>query len=225
MYAENIEDTSDKNLKKNISTLFDALPVIRKLRPVSFDYNFDYSGVKNIKVRNKLQTDDKNRLGFIAQEVQEILPQSVSTKEPDSTLCLRMMDFVPLLVKGMQEQTGYIDSLILVVNELKASQAKTKRAQLKDAGDNSQLLPRLYQNDIGIYTNQTIINCFIPVNSNEAYIRICDMQGTIVKACSIIGRDQTSVAVPGAELLPGMYTYSLMIDNREIDSKRMILRD
>lgn len=37
IYGSNIVYSSDKNLKKNINTLYAALPVIKKLRQVSFD--------------------------------------------------------------------------------------------------------------------------------------------------------------------------------------------
>lgn len=49
------------------------------------------------------------------------------------------------------------------------------------------------------------------------------MQGTLVKTYNIASRMQTSLTINGAELRPGIYIYNLVIDNKEIDSKRMIL--
>ncbi len=223
IYATNIQYSSDKNLKRNIFTLFDALPIIKKLRPVSFDYNLDYSDVANVNVRNKILTSSKDRLGFIAQEVRKILPQSVTAKLSDSTLCIRMIDFVPLLVKGMQEQSIRIDSLTSEINELKASRNIFKSARLVDVDKNLQPLARLYQNNITPYTEQITINCFIPDGGSDACILIFDMKGKLVKTVNVTGQDKTSVIVPGAVLSPGMYTYSLLINNKEVDSKRMIL--
>ena len=222
IYGDNFQE-SDLNLKKNIAPLYDALPLIKKLRPVTFDYNRDHSGTEDINLRNELESNDKNRLGFIAQEVQQILPQSVATKVPDSTLSIREMDFIPLLVKGMQEQQTQIDSLITVINNLSKSNDLIKSAQIGGVGINSNSEAKLYQNNPNPFSEQTTINCFIPTSSNNAQLLVFNMQGTLVKTFIVSGRNETSVTIAGAELNAGMYIYSLVIDNKEIDSKRMIL--
>lgn len=222
IWCDNLTE-SDRNLKKNIVPLYDALPLIKKLRPVTFDYNRDRSKTDDISLRNELEANDKNRLGFIAQDVQQILPQSVLTKEPDATLCIRMDDFIPLLVKGMQEQQTQIDSLITVINNLKSPENTIKSAQIGGIDENSDNEAKLYQNNPNPFTEQTTINCFIPTSSNNARLLVFNMQGTLVKSFTVSGRNETSVTIAGAELNAGMYIYSLIIDNKEIDSKRMIL--
>ena len=214
---------SDLNLKKNIVPIYDALPLIKRLRPVIFDYNRDRSGIEDVNLRKELETNDKNRLGFIAQEVQQILPQSVATKVADSTLSIRVIDFIPLLVKGMQEQETRIDSLISVIHNLKASENIIKSAQINDPDEDYDIKAKLYQNNPNPFSEQTIINCFVPTDSNNARLLVFNMQGTLVKTLLIPGRNETSVTIAGADLNAGMYIYSLIIDNKEIDSKRMIL--
>ena len=136
IYGDNLQQ-SDLNLKKNIAPLYDALPLIKKLKPVTFDYNRDRSKTEDINLRNELTANDKNRIGFIAQDVQQILPQSVVKKVTDSTLSIRVMDFIPLLVKGMQEQQTQIDSLITVINDLKSSENTIKSAQIEITDEDS----------------------------------------------------------------------------------------
>jgi len=223
VYSQGSLCSSDESLKKNIRTIDIALPIIKKLRTVSFDYKFDRSKVENEKIRTKLQNDDKDRLGFIAQEVQKILPQSVKEKDSDSTLCIRLDDFIPLLVKGMQEQTGKIDSLKVVVGRLKASQNMLKSSTITSSENISASQAKLYQLNPNPFTENSFIKCFIPGNTIDARLLILDMQGTKIKMYKISGTNQVSVTIPGAELHPGMYTYSLVLDNNEIDSKRMIL--
>jgi hypothetical protein len=224
VYAATLQ-TSDERLKKNILPLNSAIPIIKKLRPVMYDYNIDYSKVENEKIRTKLQDDDKNRIGFIAQEIQKILPQSVKERESDSILCIRMDDFIPLLVKGMQEQTGQIDSLKMVINDMKASQNMLKSATITGTDNTLNSTAKLYQNSPNPFTENTQINCFIPTNTTDARLLVFDLQGTLVKTYKISERNQASVTIFGAELHPGMYIYSLVLDNKEIDSKRMILTD
>ncbi len=225
IYGSNILYSSDKNLKKNINTLYDALPVIKKLRPVSFDYNFDYGDVEDLHIKNKLETDDKNRLGFVAQEVQELLPQIVLKNDADSTLCIRMIDFIPLLVKGMQEQMEQIDSLKSVINEMKASDNSLKSTNTTGTDNTLSTQAKLYQNIPNPFSENTLIKCFIPAETGTARLLVFNMQGTLVKTYGIQGRNQAEVTISGAELNPGMYIYSLVLDNREIDSKRMILTE
>tara|TARA_A100001015_G_scaffold61005_1_gene67252 strand:- start:69 stop:1973 length:1905 start_codon:yes stop_codon:yes gene_type:complete len=56
-------DTSDVNLKENISTIADGTTVIKALRPVKFDWKASGKG--------------NNQHGFIAQEVETVLPDAV----------------------------------------------------------------------------------------------------------------------------------------------------
>ncbi len=49
------------------------------------------------------------------------------------------------------------------------------------------------------------------------------MKGRLIKTYPITGRNQTSVTIEGDELRTGTYFYSLIIDNKQADSKRMIL--
>jgi len=223
LYATNIVYSSDEKLKKNIQNLDTALPIIKKLRPVSFDYNLDYSKVDNEKIKTKLQTDDKNRLGFIAQEVQKILPQSVKVNESDSTLCIQLIDFIPILVKGMQEQTTRIDSLISVIDELKFSQNKLKSASITGVDNNLISIAVLDQNIPNPFSQETKIGCTIPESSTVAVLYIYNMNGTQLQQHNVNGKGKQTVTIKGNSLDPGMYLYALVIDGKEVDTKRMIL--
>ena len=222
VYAATLQ-TSDERLKKNIQPLYPSLPVIKKLKPVTFDYNIDYSKVENEKLRTKLQNDDNGRVGFIAQEVQKILPQSVNLRESDSTLCIRMDDFIPLLVQGVQEQTARIDSLKLVVEELKAGLNKLKVASITGTGNTLNSTAILYQNIPNPFSRETQIGCFIPDGSATAMLYIYNMNGTQLQQYNISGKGKQAVTIYGNSFEPGMYLYALVIDSKEVDTKRMIL--
>jgi len=58
---------SDKKLKKNINKLHDSLDIIKKINPVSFQWKDD---INIISDNNKNKFD----VGFIAQELEQILP-------------------------------------------------------------------------------------------------------------------------------------------------------
>lgn len=90
------------------------------------------------------------------------------------------------------------------------------------AEGNSKVL-LLEQNSPNPFSENTTINCFIPANSINAELLFFDMQGNLVKTFNIPERLQTSLIIPSVELRPGIYIYSLVINNKEIDSKRMII--
>ena len=128
--------TSDANDKKQMLPLAQGLDKIKSLRPISFQWKDD-----NI---DKSST----HLGFVAQEVQQVLPEIVVDHEwkeiPDTTekvwekterLGMKYAEIIPVLVKAMQEQQTIIDSqkqlldtqsktMIDMLNRLKTLESK-----------------------------------------------------------------------------------------------------
>lgn len=104
---------SDKNLKENITDLSFGLNEILKLRPVSFDWK---NNPKN----------QSTQYGFIAQEVQKILPQLVnefdSFEDEETEISIKRLGldkdaiFVSL-VKAIQEQQAQIEELKALINK------------------------------------------------------------------------------------------------------------
>jgi hypothetical protein len=86
---------SDINLKENIRDADYGLTQIMGLRPVTFDWK---SGAAQ-DVR-----------GFIAQEVQQVLPRCVN-QGPDGNLQLGKDEFIPIMVKALQELSAKNDAL------------------------------------------------------------------------------------------------------------------
>ena len=99
--------SSDKKLKTNISTLTDALDKTIKLRGVNFDWIDE----------NK----PNNQVGFIAQEVEKVLPEVVKNvetlnKENETHKVVDYAAVVPLLVEAIKEQQKQIDELNSIIN-------------------------------------------------------------------------------------------------------------
>jgi hypothetical protein len=93
---------SDIRLKRDVRTLPDgALNLVAKFRPVVF--------------RWKEPKDDGmkgDQLGFIAQEVEKVAPSIVLTqRDRRKTKGLKYDEFIPLLVKAVQEQQSEIAAL------------------------------------------------------------------------------------------------------------------
>jgi hypothetical protein len=87
-----VAGTSDARLKQNINGLSNSLDVIKNLRGVSFEYTLESEMGSGI------------RYGFIAQEVQEFVPNIVRNRaKGDGMLSLNYNEIVPILVEAVKE--------------------------------------------------------------------------------------------------------------------------
>jgi hypothetical protein len=101
---------SDINLKTNIKPLESSLEKVIKLQGVSFTWKEDTEISK--------MTNVKNDIGFIAQEVQEVLPDLVRKNE-NGLLSLRDKGITALLVEAIKDQQLQIEELKTEIEELK----------------------------------------------------------------------------------------------------------
>ena len=93
---------SDIRLKENIVDLETGLSEIMGLKPRRFDW------------KEGKGSDEKNVAGFIAQEVETVLPDLIGSFEHDEiedAKSVKMGDMIPTLVKAIQEQQTLIKSL------------------------------------------------------------------------------------------------------------------
>ena len=104
--------TSDARLKKDVSSLENGLSKIMALHPINFNWNKT--------VNPELKLDDRNHLGFLAQELETVLPQVVSTADDAmKTKSVAYSDIVPVLTKAIQEQQATIEAQQKQIDELK----------------------------------------------------------------------------------------------------------
>jgi len=97
--------TSDFNLKNNINDYNAGLDKIMKLRSVSFYLNNDKNNSLNF--------------GYIAQEVQDILPELIRQNNNTGYLYLVYENFIPIITNAIQEQQAIIESQSTEIEKLK----------------------------------------------------------------------------------------------------------
>jgi hypothetical protein len=88
---------SDVRLKRNIAPISYGIDSVMNMNPVEFEYKHD----------------KKKHIGFIAQEVQETVPEVVQIDGDTSQeyLKIQMIELIPVLVKAIQEQQVQISAL------------------------------------------------------------------------------------------------------------------
>ena len=211
--ATNVYTLSDIRLKKNIvsfSELGARESALSKLLDVNvIKYNF-----KEEKKEDAAASEGEALLhfGVSAQELQEIYPNLV-TKGQDGYLAVNYTELVPVLIRSIQELKQELDAV-------KSPEMRNAQQAILGGADNGGAV--LYQNTPNPFTSQTVIKFKIPAGVRTASIYIFDMQGNMKKQLSV-NPQQTSITIDGYELTPGLYLYSLVLDDVEVATKRMIL--
>lgn len=93
---------SDERLKKDIKPIDKekAIEQIKKLRSVEFNWN-----------ENSLIDDPRLQLGFIAQEVEKVIPEAVIAGNAGDVYLLDKQVIIPVLVAAVQELTERLERL------------------------------------------------------------------------------------------------------------------
>jgi hypothetical protein len=109
--ANSIGGSSDFRFKTNIRPVTNALDKIKALRGVYFNWNQNEFPDR--------QFGSNVELGFIAQEVEKIVPEIVTKdKTKEEYRSVKYDKLVALLVEAIKEQQKQIDSLTIKVNNL-----------------------------------------------------------------------------------------------------------
>ena len=108
---------SDKRMKNDISPLTHGLETVLKLKPVSYHFNH-------------IQRDMKS-IGFIAQEVEKIIPEAVSYNEANDQYQLYYDSFTPVAIKAIQDLNEVVEEQSETIRDQKALIAELiKRVEL-----------------------------------------------------------------------------------------------
>lgn len=226
-----LTSTSDANIKENIRDISHITDKIVKLRPVNFDFKASYYDSVAGDYKNELLENRFNRVGLIAQEVQDIFPELVCSNGNNGLLGINYIDFIPYIIQALKEQHSLIDSLQqeLIIccenNKNINSSSNSKSYEDHEKSDFIQLNKRvkLFQNSPNPFDESTTIKYSIPENVRNANILVFDMQGGLLKSFTDLSSLSGEVIIYGGEFKAGMYMYSLIVDGKEIETKRMIL--
>ncbi|MFL5753714.1 MAG: tail fiber domain-containing protein [Bacteroidia bacterium] len=237
VFISNMYGISDKRLKKDIVKIENSLDIIKKLSPVS--YNFDQESHMNLNLAKGKQ------YGFISQEVQQILPEltapvvypslvgtdgkQISTKE--EYLGLNYQGFTAIMVDAIKQQQILIENQQKQIDELK--ELLKSQANL-NAGGSASGINRLStelsdkdavvlnQNTPNPFAQQTVISYNLPASTGTAQLHFFDANGNLIKVVDLKEKGHGQLTVFAGDLSSGMYTYTLVIDGKTNGTKKMI---
>ncbi len=219
-YKNGIYQFSDRNLKENINYKLNLTDNFMKLKVAEYNYNSSY--YKDIPEGRKNTYTNQKHFGLIAQEMKELYPNLVVQDSSTGLYAVNYLEFVPVLIHVVQQQNLQIEELKREVKDCCISEKSV------EGGVNANLVmdvskPKLYQNNPNPFTKTTEINYYLPESSKTAAIMIFDMSGILKKNIHIQKKGEGIVLINANELSAGMYYYSLVVDEKEIDTKKMIL--
>ncbi len=221
--------TSDQTLKTNIDSITNATSIIGQLKPRSF--YFDTTNGYGMSFSSKKQ------YGLVAQDVQTVLPELVSTvnkpadydtagnmtHQAKSYQSLNYNAFIALLIKSNQEQQRQLDSIksVLSGNNTKTTSGG-KNVSVIDIELSDADVIVLNQNVPNPFAEQTTITYNIPQNVTFAQILFYDINGRQIKAVDINKKGKGQLNVFANDLSNGVYSYTLIVDGKIFETKKMV---
>ncbi len=102
---------SDESLKHNVVPIPNAIETVMALDGVAYELTDRGAGKRVRKLTEDEQFRLENQLGFIAQDVEQVLPQLVSEDEFSGLKTVGYMGLIPILVEAMKQQQRQIETL------------------------------------------------------------------------------------------------------------------
>lgn len=202
--VKNVYQYSDARAKKDIQPLSDGLYKVLNLSPVS--YNWINPGVEKRTTEEGTPLKD---IGFLAQDVEAIIPEAVMTDNEGKKL-INYSAVIPYLVEAIKDLQSQIERLEA------------------EKGSNSSIdkpIAVLSQNTPNPSHGTTTIPVEISQYATSASIQIYNLQGIQVKKINVTEKGKSEVQINTSDLKAGIYMYSLIVDNQLINSRRMVVTD
>jgi len=238
---------SDKRLKRNIKKYEGGLDLIKKLNPVTYEYN----GKAGTKAGQK-------HIGVVAQELQKVAPEMVSsfrvttaddggieyidgrpdgqvvTRTEHEYLSINASNLKWMMVDAIQEQQEIIETQkdeIATMREEMAEMKEMMQAVLNEQNtginqQNIQLNGRgayLEQNQPNPFNINTLINYYVPADAANAVVNIFNEKGQLIHSERIVQMGAGQIQIKAGTIAAGTYSYSLLINGKITDTKRMVI--
>jgi hypothetical protein len=245
----NWTNISDGRFKRNIKENVPGIEFISKLRPVTYtlaateldDYLHKKAPLEMSEEGKKIydkalkEKEVITYTGFIAQEVEAAAKDLGfdfsgvdKPKNNDDTYGLRYAEFVVPLVKAVQELNEKNSKLELQNTELISkmenmeSEIENIKAEIGISTTVGMQSAVLYDNSPNPFTDETVIRYYLPVGSTSL-IKVADSEGREIMKQPLTKTGYGELYISKSTLSAGNYTYTLIVNGKEIESKTMIL--
>lgn len=169
--------------------------------------------LQNVIDRKEAEEASRKRIGFLAQDVEKVLPELVKTDE-DGVKSIDYIGFIPLLVESInemrltiQEQQNEIEMLQSLLSVETKSTLRSTSTVNPDMVEGAKLYNRA-----GASVSYTLPSTF-----SNAYLQVFDISGRVVKKITLtIAND--IVDINPSEIGYGTFVYALYVDGQKADT-------
>lgn len=218
---------SDARSKKHVKSLNSGLQTLLKLNPVSYHWknqHNDSSTVLKSTSKNSLTENDSTTIsygpaeesnlqyGFLAQEVEKILPDIVETNAGGAKL-INYLALIPILVQSVQELQGIIEEQTITIEQLSSGQLY-QQSPLKQE---NQILSCITNSVTGI----ALISTQLKDDIFSAKLIITSITGEH-KSESQLSYTNPNLSVDISSWRHGIYMISLYVNDNLVDFSRLV---
>jgi hypothetical protein len=203
--------TSDMRYKKDINSIKNASDIISKLEGKTYFWKTDDYKEKDFSTTRQY--------GFIAQELEKVVPEAVITDE-NGYKSVNYDMIIPVLVQNAKEQQKQINEQNELINELLS---KTNNATGVNQLNNGNEGFALDQNIPNPFSQETVIKYTLTQQTKTAVLNVYDLSGKQITSFPLTDRGASSITISSEKLAAGIYIYSVVADGKIMDSKRMVV--
>ncbi|SHF55928.1 Por secretion system C-terminal sorting domain-containing protein [Flavobacterium fontis] len=210
--ATGVFTTSDQKFKKDIKPIENALSLVEKIEGKTYLWNQEAFKDRNF--------DGGGHSGFIAQELEKVLPHVVAT-QPNGEKAVNYIEVIPYLVEAIKEQQAQIREQKLMIEELtnKITTDLKEEFRAVDQLSTSKIVsvsPNPSNRDIQVYLT-------IPSNVEQASLQIFDANGRLRAFFTIDERGNSiQKSLLKDNFGAGVYGVSLWINGKKADTQKII---
>lgn len=198
-----IEEETALDNASNSQPLMDAASLEKANRDKQLQNEID---------RREAEEASRKRIGFLAQDVEKVLPELVKTDE-DGVKSIDYIGFIPLLVESInemrltnQEQQNEIEMLQSLLSVETKSTLRSTSTDTPNVVEGAKLYNRA----------GTSVSYTLPSTFNDAYLQVFDISGKLIKKITLTVANDI-VEINPAEIGYGTFVYALYVNGQKAD--------
>ena len=165
-----------------------------------------------------IPSTQKAQYALTVSDVKAQFPDLI-IKDSNGTEYVNYTQLVPLLVQAIKELKEEVDEL---KDAAASSQSRKAPTYINTTSiDNTQ--GSVSQNTPNPFTGLSTLRVSVPDNATDAYLDILTSNGQSVRRIPV-DNGQSEVSLSSYEFAPGTYLYTLVVNGKAVDTKRMIVK-
>ena len=168
--------------------------------------------------RREAAEASRKRIGFLAQDIQKVLPELVQTDE-NGMMSIDYIGFIPLIVESLKQMQQTIQDQQKEIETLQSFlPAETKSMFRSTSNEEVSVVEgaKLY-NRAGASVSYTL-----PATYNTADLKVFDISGKLLKKIVLTGNNSI-VDLNSSEIGYGTFVYTLFVDGKKADTLKKFI--